>query len=80
MNMPRVIQLKVPVHVRMAVKKSVDSPMIAASVPNTDNLSFHRFKYSTSKMFTKKHAYISFVLRIVIIILPSVDVLSAVFL
>jgi hypothetical protein len=42
--MPRVNQLKVPVHARMTVKKRVDSPMMAAKVPKTDTLSFHRFK------------------------------------
>jgi hypothetical protein len=43
------------------VKKSVDSPMMAASVPNTDNLSFHKFMNSTSKVFNQASAYISFV-------------------
>lgn len=51
---PKVIQLKVAVHVRMTVKKSVDSPMIAASVPNIENLSFHRFMHSTSRMFNQE--------------------------
>jgi len=49
--MPRVSQSKAPVHVRMAVKKRVDNPMMAASVPNTDNRSFHRFKRLASKVF-----------------------------